>query len=88
MNNNKFSASSQAVASSVGRSVPERSEGERRTADDATAGAGKPPQPDPEVVAQAKRRRFTADYKQRPKTVLPLAKLERCCVVKGCIPLC
>lgn len=65
MNNNKFSASSQAVASSVGRSVPERSEGERRTADDATAGAGKPPQPDPEVVAQAKRRRFTADYKQR-----------------------
>lgn len=65
MNNDKFSASSPAVAPSVGRSEPERSEGDRRTTDGATARALKSPQPNPEVVPQAKRRRFSADYKQR-----------------------
>ena len=65
MNNDKFSAASQAVLPSVERSEPERSEGERRTADGKTARAPKTPQPNPEVVPQAKRRRFTADYKQR-----------------------
>jgi len=48
----------------------ERREGERsetdRSAAAGNAGASLPPtpQPDPEVVAKAKRRRFTADYKQ------------------------
>jgi len=65
MNNDKVRASLPAVAPSVGRSEPERSEGERSAADGAAAGASKTPQPDPEVVAQAKRRRFSADYKQR-----------------------
>lgn len=65
MNNDKVRASLPAVAPSVGRSEPERSEGERSAADGATVRAPKAPQPDPEVVAQAKRRRFSADYKQR-----------------------
>lgn len=65
MNNDKFSASSLAVGPSVGRSEPERSEGDRRATDGPTARAPKSPQPNPEVVAQAKRRRFSADYKQR-----------------------
>lgn len=50
----------------------ERREAERSEAD-RSAGAGKtvapeppaPPRPDPEVVADAKRRTFTAEYKQR-----------------------
>src|SRR5947208_17179506 len=36
-----------------------------RSATDGKTGAARKPHPDPEVVAQAKRRRFTAEYKQR-----------------------
>ncbi len=50
---------------SVGRRERERSEGERSATDSKTALTPKSPHPDPEVVAQAKRRRFSADYKQR-----------------------
>ncbi len=65
MNNDKVRASSPAVGPSAGRSAPERSEGERSAADGPTARTPKRPRPNPEVVAQAKRRRFSADYKQR-----------------------
>lgn len=61
MNNNKVSGSSSpAVLPLVGRREPERSEGDRSATSGNTAA-----RPDPEVVAQAKRRRFTAEYKQR-----------------------
>ena len=60
MNNNKVSASSSpAVLPLMGRSEDERSAINGKTA------APIKPHPDPEVVAQAKRRRFTAEYKQR-----------------------
>src|SRR5258708_21221263 len=50
---------------SAGRSEDERSETERSPADGkAGAEGGTVVRPDPEVVARAKRRRFTADYKQ------------------------
>lgn len=49
------------VLPSVGRREPERSEGDRSATDGKTTTA----HPDPEVVAQAKRRRFTGEYKQR-----------------------
>jgi len=65
MNNDKIRASSPAVVPSVGRSEPERSEGDRRITDGTTVRAPKNPRSNPEVVEQAKRRRFTADYKQR-----------------------
>ena len=61
MNNNKVSAPFAAALTSVGRREPERSEGDR-SAMDVNAGAA---HPNPEVVAQAKRRRFTAEYKHR-----------------------
>ena len=61
MNNHKVPALSPAVLPAVGRSEPERSEGDRSATAGNTAGD---PKPDPEVVAQAKRRCFTADYKQ------------------------
>ena len=64
MNNQKVLASSAAVLPSVGRREPERSEGDR-SATDGKTGADPKPRPDPEVVAQAKRRQFTAEYKQR-----------------------
>lgn len=64
MNNQKVLASSAAVLPSVGRREPERSEGDR-SATDGKTGADPKPHPDPEVVAQAKRRQFTAEYKQR-----------------------
>lgn len=65
MNNNKVSASSSpAVLPSVGRREPERSDGDRSSTEGKT-GAVPASHPDPEVVAQAKRRRFTADYKLR-----------------------
>ncbi len=48
----------------MGRREPERSEGDRSATAGKTA-ATPTPHPDPEVVAQAKRRRFTAEYKQR-----------------------
>lgn len=59
------------VLSSGGSAVAERSEGERSEPQrrGATAEAGAAPtaasRPDPEVVAKAKRRTFTAKYKQR-----------------------
>ena len=58
------------VLSSGGSAVAERSEGERsepkRSGATAEAGAAMPAsRPDPEVVAKAKRRTFTAEYKQR-----------------------
>ena len=59
-----------AALASVGRREPERSEGDRSAAE-ANAGAA---HPNPEVVAQAKRRRFTADYKQRILTEAAQAK--------------
>jgi len=59
------------VLSSGGSAGAERSEGERsepkRSGAAAEAGAASTPasRPDPEVVAKAKRRSFTAEYKQR-----------------------
>jgi transposase len=63
LNNQMDPASSPAVLPSVGRREPERSEGDR-SATDGKTGAAKS-RPDPEVVAQAKRRRFTAEFKRR-----------------------
>ena len=74
MNNKDVRASSPAVLPSVGRSEPERSEGDRRPADGKTVRTRKEPHPDPEVSPQAKRRRFTADYKQRILTEVDQAK--------------
>jgi transposase len=48
----------------VARREPERSESDR-SATGSKAGPEPNGHPDPEVVAQAKRRTFTADYKQR-----------------------
>ena len=48
----------------MGRREPERSEGDR-SATDAIGAAAPVSRADPEVVALAKRRRFTAEYKQR-----------------------
>ena len=57
------------VVSSGGSAGAERSEGERsepkRSGAAAEAGATSASRPDPEVVAKAKRRTFTAEYKQR-----------------------
>jgi len=64
MNNQKILGSSAAVLPTVGRREPERSEGDR-SATVGKTGADPRPHPDPEVVAQAKRRQFTAEYKQR-----------------------
>jgi len=58
---------------SVGRREPERSEGDR-SATDAIADVARHPHADPEVVAQAKRRRFTAEYKQRILTEVDRTK--------------
>src|ERR1700691_4657398 len=64
MNNQTVPVSSPAALPSVGRREPERSEDDH-SATAATAGANLKTRPDPEVVAQAKRRRFTGEYKQR-----------------------
>jgi transposase len=64
MNNQTVPVSSPAALPSVGRREHERSEGDR-SATDGKAGANLKTRPDPEVVAQAKRRRFTGEYKQR-----------------------
>lgn len=63
MNNDKVSAPLPAALASVGRREPERSEGDW-SATDAKAGTAYS-HPNPEVVAQAKRRSFTVEYKQR-----------------------
>jgi transposase-like protein len=64
MNNDKVPAPAPAVLLPVARREPERSESDRSATGSKT---GPDPQahPDPEVVAQAKRRRFTAEYKYR-----------------------
>jgi hypothetical protein len=67
MNNQKVPASAPAVLLSVGRREPERSEG-------GVPLTAKPAHPSPEVVAQAKRRRFTAEYKQQFLTEADQAK--------------
>ena len=73
MNNHTVPVPSPAALPSVGRREPERSEGDR-SATDGKAGANLKTRPDPEVVAQAKRRRFTGEYKQRILTEADLAK--------------
>jgi transposase len=63
---NPVSSLTSSALPSAGRSADERSETERRTADGkAGAEAAAVVHADPEVVAKAKRRRFTADYKQQ-----------------------
>src|ERR1035437_4626696 len=62
MNNHKIPAP--AALLPAGRREPERSESDRR-ATGSKAGPDPNTHPDPEVVAQAKRRRFTAEYKHR-----------------------
>jgi transposase len=66
MNNQKVPAVSAVDMVSVGRREAERSEAERseaeRSSTDARPGTA-PEHPNPEVVAQAKRRRFSAEYK-------------------------
>jgi transposase-like protein len=64
MNSHKVPAPTPAVLPPVVRREPERSESDRSTTGGKT-GPEATPRPDPEVVAQAKRRTFTADYKQR-----------------------
>jgi len=65
MQNSVLSQSSSALLS-AGRSEDERSETERSAADSKAGGdRAVAVHPDPEVVAKAKRRRFTADYKQQ-----------------------
>lgn len=55
---------SAAVMPPVARREPERSESDRSATGGITGPESKPHHPDPEVVAQAQRRRFTAAYKQ------------------------
>jgi len=64
MNNHKVPAPPPAALLPVARREPERSESDR-SGTGSKAGPEPNAHPDPEVVAQAKRRRFTADYKQR-----------------------
>ena len=62
MNNHKVPVSA-AVMPPVGRREPERSESDRSPTGGITGPETKT-RPDPEVVAHAQRRRFTAEYKQ------------------------
>jgi transposase len=62
--NNGISSASPTVLPAAERREDERSEADRSTAAGKT-GATQPPRPDPEVVADAKRRTFTAEYKLR-----------------------
>ena len=67
MKNNGISSASPTVLPAAERREAERSEGDRSAAVGKTV-APEPPapsRPDPEVVADAKRRTFTAEYKQR-----------------------
>ena len=73
MNNHTVPVSSPAALPSVGRREPEHSEGDRRPTD-GKAGADPKIHPNPEVVAQAKRRCFSAEYKQRILTEADQAK--------------
>ncbi len=62
-----MSPSSPTVLPAAERREAERSEADRSAAAGKTVAAAPPapPRPDPEVVADAKRRTFTAEYKQR-----------------------
>jgi transposase len=73
MNSHKIPAPTPAVLLPVARREPERSESDR-SATGSKTGLEASPHPDPEVVAQAKRRTFTADYKQRILSEADLAK--------------
>jgi hypothetical protein len=71
MNNHKVPAP--AALLPVAHREPERSESDR-SATGSNAGPELTSHSDPEVVAQAKRRSFTADYKQRILAETDLAK--------------
>ena len=70
MNTYKLPAPPPAALLPVARREPERSESDR-SATVSKAGPEPSARPDPEVVAQAKRRTFTADYKQPVHGELP-----------------
>ena len=65
MKNNGISSASPTVLPAAERMEVERSESDRSTAPGKTVAPDPPssPRPDPEVVAGAKRRKFTAEYK-------------------------
>jgi len=65
--NNGISSASPTVLPAAERREAERSEDARSVAAGRTVAPepAAPPRPDPEVVAEAKRRAFTAEYKQR-----------------------
>ena len=63
-----------AILPSAGRREPERSDGDQRHADGKIAAPSSSAHPNPEVVAQAQRRRFTAEYKLRILTEADQAK--------------
>lgn len=67
MRNNGISSAFPTVLPAAERREAERSEADRSAAAGKTVAAQPPtpPHPDPEVVATAKRRTFTAEYKQR-----------------------
>lgn len=73
VNNHMGPAPLPAVLPEVGRREPERSDGDRSSTSGKTAAAGRA-HPDPEVVPQAKRRTFTADYKHRILSAADQAK--------------
>ena len=64
MNNHTIPTPPSAALLPVARREPERSESER-SGTGSKAGPDRKAHPDPEVFAQAKRRSFTADYKQQ-----------------------
>ena len=67
MKNNGISSSSPTVLPAAERREVERSEADRSSAAGKTVAPQPPatPRPDPEVVADARRRSFTGEYKQR-----------------------
>lgn len=67
MKNNGISSASLTVLPAAERREAERSEADRSAAAGKTVATepATPPRPDPEVVADAKRRTFSAEYKQR-----------------------
>ena len=67
MKNNAISSASPTVLPAAERREDERSETDRSTAAGKTVAPDPPttPRPDPEVFADARRRSFTGDYKQR-----------------------
>lgn len=67
MKNNEISSASSTVLPAAERREAERSEADRSAVAGKTVAAepATPPRPNPEVVADAKRRTFSAQYKQR-----------------------